>query len=170
MRFRLPGPEGFDRIRRRSDRQESTGYPVVVLVARPVFVSGQDGNHQAIVGAYFHNNLTVGLQGMIHGNQTARQVLGTSFYQSVSWLFYRPDRQAESLAVSGPELYQSVRSAKHLVTEKPPPAGGGFEQQESLYIAYQEPSILFYIAYHSPLSGSAKKTGKPRLLHYLFHI
>jgi hypothetical protein len=62
--------------------------------------------------------------------------------------------------VSGPELYQSVSSAKHLVTEKPPPAGGGFEQQESLYIAYQKPSILFYIAYHSPLYRISQKDRK----------
>jgi len=96
--------------------------------------------------------------------------VGTSFYQSVSWLFYRPGRQAESLAVSGPDLYQSVSLASHLVTKRPPPAGVGLEQQESLYIAFQEPLILFYIAYHYPISGPAKKTGKPRILLDLFHI
>jgi hypothetical protein len=44
------------------------------------------------------------------------------------------------------------------------------KQQESLYIAFQESLILFYIAYHYPISGPAKKTGKPRFLHDLFHI
>ena len=42
---------------------------------RAVFVSGQDGDYQAIVEADFHKNLTVGLTGMIHGSPKKRHVL-----------------------------------------------------------------------------------------------
>ena len=51
---------------------------------RAVFVSGQDGDDQAIVEADFHKNLTVGLNGMIHGSPNKGMSSGTSFYQSVS--------------------------------------------------------------------------------------
>ena len=68
---------------------------------RAVFVSGQDGDDQAIVEADFHKNLTVGLNGMIHGSPNKGMSSGTSFYQSVSGLPDSPDRQAGSLAASG---------------------------------------------------------------------
>ena len=57
---------------------------------RAGFVSGQDGDDQAIVEADFHKNLTVGLTGMIHGSPKKRHVLRDLFLSKRQLAFLPP--------------------------------------------------------------------------------